>query len=109
MKDEEVRFERRASIWGTGNYVAKSGGSMGARLCSATLRRAVSLPKDNTTMYAVFSEHAHPNAFRITLRSPTGVSWLVYGVDINYMLMLSARQLIQRMYKRGHRYVRIEY
>jgi len=60
-------------------------------------------------MYAVFSDKDMPDAFRIERRYPYGRDCPVYGVDQNFMFMLGARNAIERMYKRGHRYVKIEY
>ncbi|KKL54833.1 hypothetical protein LCGC14_2261450 [marine sediment metagenome] len=58
-------------------------------------------------MYAVFSDKRSANDFTITKRRARGHE--VFGVDVNYLFMGSARALIQRMYQKGYHYVRIEY
>ena len=106
MKTEQVRFNTKRTLFGGhGSWVSKGG----ARLCGTTTARAVGIPKDVNVMYAVFSDKRSTNDFTITRRFPHGDAFPVYGVDVNYMMMLGARMLIERMYKRGYRYVRIEY
>ena len=105
MKNEVIKFERYLTAWGgCTSFKYRKGG---ARLCSQTVRRAVGLPKDTTVMYAVFSDKRSANDFTITKRRACGHE--VFGVDVNYLFMGSARALIQRMYQKGYHYVRIEY
>ena len=108
MKTEQVQFNQQTSMFSTqGPWVAKGGL---ATMCGMTFKGAVSVPKDVKTIYAVFSDKRSAHDFTITRRFPRySGGQPVYGLDINYTFMLSARMLIERMYKRGHRYVRIEY
>ena len=106
MKTTHVRFEQRKVLFnGHSPWVAPRG----TRLCNTTTRRAVGIPKDTHVIYIVFSDKHSADDFTITRRFPEGNNYPIYGVDVNYRLMFGARFLLERMYKRGYRYVRIEY
>jgi len=105
MKTEQVQFKRKPTMFGGhGTWVGRGH----IRLCGTTTNRAISIPKGTDIMYAVFSDKRSVNDFTITKR-PSWNGGVAYGVDVNFMLMLSARMLLERMYKKGYRHVRIEY
>ena len=78
-------------------------------LCRTALRTAVHLPADCIEFTVVFSKKDMPESFRIEKRHPRGMSYDRYGVDQNFTFMCDARQEIERQYKQGMRYIRIEY
>ena len=77
-----------------------------AEVCAGLLREEAFLPEDTPKIYAVFTEKRVPNAFRIQPPDDWGLSELA-GIE-EYMLSWT-RKTLGKAYKKGFRYVRIEY
>lgn len=89
-----------------------SGGYRGGRprvyLCSYNLRRKVEFPVPTETIYAVFTKQRGPDSFAIRVNSvesieTTGLAGF-YGA-----LTFDTKTHLYRNYKRGYRYVHVEY
>ena len=93
-----------------GNFV---GGTAG--LCPDGLRKKVNLPKGKDIIYAVFTQKGTPDSFRI--KSPFYEYWYPKGrdcqcstvEDYSGQLTSGAMWKLAAAYKKGLRYVHIEY
>ena len=75
-------------------------------LCASTVKRAVSIPRDVDTIYAVFHKTRRVHDFTIV---DTNNLVRQYGLDRGFSLVVAARDALGRAYREGLRYVRIEY
>ncbi len=83
----------------------------GISLCTDQLRREVHLPADEQKIYAVFSEKKTTDSFRINVPTNTilGKVSAINGLRKGIGLLISTRLVLAKAYKKGFRYVRIEY
>ena len=77
-----------------------------ASVCAELLREEIFLPEDTPKIYAVFTKKREPNAFRIGPPNHYGESTIA-GVG-TYILSWT-KETLGTAYKKGFRYVRIEY
>ena len=86
----------------------------GAFLCRSALRRKINLPKGTKTIWAAFTKELpdsgpiYDNSFTI---SPPTHGWDTRSRISEYRSNLTTHTeiILAKMYKRGYRYVRIEY
>ncbi|KKK48304.1 hypothetical protein LCGC14_3146460 [marine sediment metagenome] len=85
--------------------------TFGASICEGALRREVHLPKGKPKIYAVFTKKKVADAFHIKAPKKTmwGLESDLAGLRRSVELMLGARTELGTAYKKGYRYVRIEY
>ena len=83
-----------------------------ANICAGQLRREVALPKGEPKFYAVFTKKKVADSFRI--QAPYHVNcWGMLsnldGLRRTVELMAKPKSILAKAYKKGFRYVRIEY
>ena len=88
------------------SYETVYGASNPASVCAELLRDEIFLPETVRKIYAVFTKKRVPDAFRIKSPNYYGESE-VAGVK-EYILSWT-RATLGKAYKKGYRYVRIEY
>ena len=81
-------------------------------LCTDQLRREVHLPASELKIYAVFTKNKTTDSFRIN--APIRTAWggkesAITGLKRGVELLTSTRLVLAKAYKKGFRYVRIEY
>ncbi len=80
-------------------------------LCPDDLRKEIHLPADENRIYAVFAKNKTSDSFRIN--APTRTVWggesTITGLRRGIALLSSTRWALAKAYKKGFRYVRIEY
>ena len=82
----------------------------GIYICDGALERAVSIPKDVKVVHAVFNKTRRAHDFTIVTRKGTYCNtFLKYGLDQGFSLVIRAREALGTAYEAGLRYVRIEY
>ena len=81
----------------------------GASLCISALRKKVSLPEKQQTIYAVFFRERVADSFRI--KRPRALHYMDASTVAGFSgdLMSSAMWKLAEAYNNGFRYVRIEY
>ena len=99
----EIQLKRRNSYdWYQG---------AGTTLCTGQLRREIAFPEGELTIYAVFTKKKVADSFRID--APTNTAWgkasTITGLKGGVELLTSTRLVLAKAYKKGYRYVRIEY
>ena len=81
----------------------------GTKLCEGSLRRKVALPKDTSKIYAIFTKRKSSNSFLIN-RPYDGWNGSFSRVEgFRGALLTTTKIILARAYKKGFRYVRIEY
>ena len=92
--------------WGGYSYSTHLKARNPASVCAELLRKEIFLPETVRKIYAVFTEKSAPNAFRIKPPDEWGFSYIA-GVE-TYILSWT-RATLGKAYRKGYRYVRIEY
>ena len=97
----EVAMELRGSFYETAHSSVNS-----ASICAELLRDEIFLPKKTLKIYAIFTEKKVPDAFRI---KPPNHSCTSVIAGVRPYMFSWTRKTLATAYKKGFRYVRIEY